>query len=43
MAGKVVNLYGLEQELNPIVPLSEITILKDEFDQKKLKEISERY
>lgn len=38
-----IEIYGLQEELIPDVPLSEITILRDELDQKKLKDISERY
>ena len=35
-----IEIYGLEEDLDPNVPLEDITILRDELDQKKLKEIS---
>ena len=38
-----IEIYGLQEELTPDVALSDITILKEELDQKKLKDISERY
>lgn len=38
-----IEIYGLEEDLDPNVPLTDITILKDELKQKKLKEISEAY
>lgn len=38
-----IEIYGLQDELTPDVPLDEITILKEEIDQKKLKELSTTY
>ncbi|NLN95593.1 MAG: BREX-1 system adenine-specific DNA-methyltransferase PglX [Bacteroidales bacterium] len=38
-----IHIYGLEEELTPDVPLEDITILRDELDQKKLKKLSEQY
>ncbi|WP_052522295.1 BREX-1 system adenine-specific DNA-methyltransferase PglX [Saccharicrinis fermentans] len=38
-----IEIYGLQEELTPDVPLADITILKEELDQKQLKAISERY
>lgn len=35
-----IEIYGLEEDLDPNVPLEDITILREELDQKKLKEIS---
>lgn len=35
-----IEIYGLEEDLDPNVPLEDITILRDELDQEKLKEIS---
>jgi hypothetical protein len=32
-----IDIYGLQEELNPDVPLTEITILQDELDLKKLE------
>ncbi|WP_409028946.1 BREX-1 system adenine-specific DNA-methyltransferase PglX [Gracilimonas sediminicola] len=32
-----IEIYGLEEELTPEVPLNEITILQEELDSKKLK------
>ncbi len=38
-----IEIYGLQEELTPDVPLDEITILKDELNQKALKKISDGY
>ena len=38
-----IEIYGLQEELTPDVPLNDITILKEELDQKALKKISESY
>lgn len=38
-----IEIYGLQEELTPDVPLKDITILKEELDQKVLKKISESY
>lgn len=38
-----IKIYGLQEELTPDVSLEEITILKEELDQKKLKELSTTY
>ena len=38
-----IEIYGLQEELTPDVPLEDITILKEELDQKALKKISESY
>ena len=38
-----IQIYGLEEELTPDVPLEEITILQQELDQKRLKAISADY
>ena len=38
-----IEIYGLQNELTPDVPLDEITILRDELKQKKLKTLSEKY
>lgn len=38
-----IHIYGLEEELSPDVALSDITILKDELDKKKLAKLSEGY
>lgn len=35
-----IEIYGLEEDLDPNVPLEDITILRDELDQKKLKALS---
>ncbi|MFD2697405.1 BREX-1 system adenine-specific DNA-methyltransferase PglX [Mesonia sediminis] len=38
-----IDIYGLQEELTPEVPLEAITILKEELDQKALKELSANY
>ena len=38
-----MEIYGLQDELTPDVPLEEITILKDEITAKELKEVSNTY
>lgn len=38
-----IDIYGLQNELTPEVPLEDITILKEELDQKALKELSANY
>lgn len=38
-----IEIYGLEEELSPDVPLTEITLLKEEVNEKKLKKVSELY
>lgn len=38
-----IEIYGLNDELTPDVSLKDVTILKDELDQKKLKELSNTY
>ena len=38
-----IEIYGLQQELTPDVPLDEITILKDELVQKELKQLSDNF
>ena len=38
-----IEIYGLQEELTPDVPLDEITILKDELVQKELKQLSDNY
>jgi len=38
-----IEIYGLQDELDEFVPFKEITILKDEIDQKKLKVISDQW
>lgn len=38
-----IEIYGLEDVLTPDVPLEDVTILKDELDQKKLKQLSATY
>ena len=40
---KFIELYGLQNDLTPDVRLDDITILRDELNQKKLKEIAEGY
>jgi hypothetical protein len=37
-----IEIYGLEAELTPEVPLTEITILQDELDGKKLQKLEDR-
>lgn len=38
-----IDIYGLNKELTPDVALEDITILQDELDQKKLKELSNTF
>ncbi|MBT5530403.1 MAG: BREX-1 system adenine-specific DNA-methyltransferase PglX, partial [Cytophagia bacterium] len=38
-----IKIYGLQEELTPDVPLKDITILKDELNQKELKKRSDNY
>src|SRR5699024_7068531 len=38
-----IKIYSLENELNPDVPLEEITILQDELDSKKLKKADDKW
>jgi len=38
-----IKIYGLQEELTPDVPLKDITILKEELDQKELKKFSDNY
>lgn len=38
-----MEIYGLQEELTPDVPLSDITILKEELDQRQLAVISKQY
>ncbi len=38
-----IEIYGLQEELTPDVPLEDITILKDELDQNALKTSSDSY
>ena len=38
-----IEIYGLQEELTPDVPLDEITILKDELNQKELKALAETF
>lgn len=38
-----IEIYGLQEELTPDVPLDEITILKDELVQKELKQLSDNF
>ena len=38
-----IKIYGLEEDLDPNVPLEDITILRDELDQRELKEISDSW
>ena len=40
---RFIEIYDLQEELTPDVELTDITILKDELDQKALKEISNKY
>lgn len=35
-----IEIYGLEEDLDPNVPLEDITILRDELNQRELKELS---
>lgn len=37
-----IKIYGLEEELTPEVPLTEITILQEELDGKKLQKLEDR-
>jgi hypothetical protein len=37
----LIEIYGLEEELTPEVPLTEITILQDELDGKRLEKIQD--
>ncbi|GAB2478789.1 BREX-1 system adenine-specific DNA-methyltransferase PglX [Algoriphagus taiwanensis] len=37
-----IRIYGLEEELTPEVPLTEITILQEELDEKKLQKLEDR-
>jgi len=38
-----IHIYGLEEELTPDVALEDITLLRDELDQRILKELSVDY
>ncbi len=38
-----IEIYGLQEELTPDVPLEEITILQEELDSKKLKELDKEF
>ena len=38
-----IEIYGLQDELTPDVPLEDITILREELDQKALKKLSNKY
>ena len=38
-----IKIYDLEEDLDPNVPLEDITILRDELDQRELKELSAAY
>ncbi len=38
-----IEIYGLEEDLDPNVPLEDITILRDELNQRELKELSAAY
>jgi len=38
-----IEIYALQEELTPDVPLKDITILKEELDQKELKKMSDNY
>jgi len=38
-----IEIYGLQEELTPDVPLHEITILQEELDGKKLKKIDKQW
>ncbi len=38
-----IEIYGLQEELTPDVPLEDITILQNELDQRKLKDLSTTY
>lgn len=38
-----IEIYGLQEELTPDVPLDEITILQDELDSKQLKKLDKVY
>ena len=38
-----IEIYGLQEELTPDVPLNEITILQEELDSKKLKKIEKEW
>ncbi|MBW7869164.1 MAG: BREX-1 system adenine-specific DNA-methyltransferase PglX [Brumimicrobium sp.] len=40
---RFIEIYGLQEELTPDVPLDEITILKEELVQKELKEMATNY
>lgn len=40
---RFIEIYGLQEELTSDVPLEDITILRDELDQKKLKKLSQSY
>src|SRR5690625_2700734 len=40
---RFIEIYGLQEELTPDVPLDEITILREELDQRKLKKISKKF
>jgi len=40
---RFIEIYGLQEELSPDVPLDEITILKDEVNQRELKILSAKY
>lgn len=37
-----IGIYGLEEELTPEVPLTDITILQEELDEKKLQKLEDR-
>ncbi len=38
-----IHIYGLQDELTPDVALEDITLLRDELDQRSLKELSAKY
>jgi hypothetical protein len=38
-----INIYGLQEELKPEVPLKEITLLQDELDYDSLKQLEKPY
>src|SRR5690625_939102 len=40
---RFIEIYGLQEELTPDVLLTDITILREELDQRKLKKISEKF
>jgi len=38
-----IEIYGLQEELTPDVPLNEITILQEELDSQKLKKVDKKW